>query len=725
LQNTCGANEACSGGTCNFLPQCSDGIDNDSDGATDYPADFSCESATDNDEFNLKSQCQDGIDNDGDNLIDHPQDPGCVNKQDNSESNGTVVCSSNSQCGTDGFVGGNFCQGNSVYRNYQTYTCNNPGTTSSTCSSSTVAQQQNACNSNQTCSNGTCSTNLTVSCNATPNPASAGQQVTFSATVAGGTGNYTYSWSGACTGSNTNCSTTLNQGNHTVSLTVTSGSQTQNATCSVPVNAVTCTTNSQCGTDGLTGGNFCQGNSVYRNYTTYTCNNPGTSNSYCSNSTAAQLQNSCGSNQTCSAGSCSNAQSHITVISPNGGEVWRFNETRRITWTSSGVNRVAIYIYNDTISGSGSTNYLDPAQTSTSVPASQGYFDWTILQNWLPHPVAPGNENRYKISIIDIDNVNQLNRASDSSDNYFTITGNTNIACSTNSQCGTNGFVGGNFCQGNSVYRNYTTYTCNNPGTRDSFCSNNTQAQLQSTCSSGQTCSNGTCSTINTCTSNSYQQCVGNAVYWFNSCGQQQSIIQTCNSNQVCQNNACVNQAQVSLSTITRVRNLSTGNLAWSQSVNAAPSDTLQYSITIQNISSTTATNVTIKETLPSRLIYANNLTVDGILNNGNILSGINLGNLAPGQTKTVIYQVQVAPANNFSFGTTSLLNAVTVIADSGISVSSNAPVFVTRATVGGATTISTGITSFFAESVVLPLGILLAGLWVSRKHLLPKKSIA
>src|SRR3989344_1207925 len=63
------------------------------------------------------------------------------------------VCSTNSQCGTDGFTGGPFCTGNGVYKNYITYTCNFPGTTNSSCSSSTTAQLQNMCLNNQTCSN--------------------------------------------------------------------------------------------------------------------------------------------------------------------------------------------------------------------------------------------------------------------------------------------------------------------------------------------------------------------------------------------------------------------------------------------------------------------------------------------------------------------------------------------------------------------------------------------
>lgn len=76
------------------VAQCSDGLDNDGDGAADYPNDFSCSSPTDTDETNPKSQCQDGIDNDGDGRTDFPSDSGCTSSQDNDEFNVSTACSS-------------------------------------------------------------------------------------------------------------------------------------------------------------------------------------------------------------------------------------------------------------------------------------------------------------------------------------------------------------------------------------------------------------------------------------------------------------------------------------------------------------------------------------------------------------------------------------------------------------------------------------------------------
>lgn len=70
--------------------QCNDGIDNDGDGYTDFPADAGCTSTTDNNEYNVPPVtfvCNDGIDNDGDSLVDYPADPGCSSTNDQSEYN--------------------------------------------------------------------------------------------------------------------------------------------------------------------------------------------------------------------------------------------------------------------------------------------------------------------------------------------------------------------------------------------------------------------------------------------------------------------------------------------------------------------------------------------------------------------------------------------------------------------------------------------------------------
>ena len=67
--------------------ECNDGLDNDTDGFTDYPDDPDCESASDNSEEAVIYACNDSLDNDGDGLVDYPNDPGCDSLSDNSEVN--------------------------------------------------------------------------------------------------------------------------------------------------------------------------------------------------------------------------------------------------------------------------------------------------------------------------------------------------------------------------------------------------------------------------------------------------------------------------------------------------------------------------------------------------------------------------------------------------------------------------------------------------------------
>jgi len=79
---------------------CSDGLDNDGDGLTDYSADPGCTSSQDIDEYNVP-QCSDGSDNDGDGVTDL-SDPGCSDYQDNTENTATTQCQDGSDNDGDG-----------------------------------------------------------------------------------------------------------------------------------------------------------------------------------------------------------------------------------------------------------------------------------------------------------------------------------------------------------------------------------------------------------------------------------------------------------------------------------------------------------------------------------------------------------------------------------------------------------------------------------------------
>jgi uncharacterized repeat protein (TIGR01451 family) len=701
-----------------------------------------------------------------------------------------ITCSSNTDCGNNAYTGSPSCQGNSVYQNYKTYVCSNPGTATSSCSNSTAPQFVNNCAANQTCSGGVCvDQNVTKTADLSiaksgPSTINRGQVISYTVTVtnhgpdtatgvtvgdtvpAGLTFNAGAS-SPTCSSGVYSSLVTCNQSslnnNQSTSFTIafnvptliacntvlenvaaTSSAEndpntSNNHTTIVqgPVRTtvqcpqVACSSNTDCGNNAYTGSPSCQGNSVYQNYITYTCLNPGTANSTCSNSTASQLKNNCTGNQTCSGGSCLNQ----------------------------------------------------------------------------------------------------------------------NIACSSNTDCGNNAYTGSPSCQGNSVYQNYITYTCLNPGTANSTCSNSTASQLKNNCTGNQTCSGGSCGT--NCSTHSYQQCNGSYLYWYDSCGNQQdsqfcqngcsgnscqnynyinSSVQTSpatnvynnqvtlngylynnnnNNDNNYNNNYCIsyvffqwgptisygnetihqqqnysgafsqivnlnntyngynnynngayhvravatlcqggtvygqdmafysnnnNNNGNSLTVSKTVKNLSNGS-GFASSTYAAPGDMVMFMITLPATGGQDVQNVFVRDSFPSNLIYKNQLVVACTSNNGNnsncnnnnynysgdITSGINLGTVYAGQTVTITYQAQLAPAQNFSYGATTLNNSVSVTSSgTGYNPTSNASVIVTRSAVYGASTISTGLTNnFWVDSFFLPLLITLILLWIWKSGML------
>jgi len=147
--------------------------------------------------------------------------------------------SSSHSCGSDACIG-------STWRNYY---CTGWGIctyTDTSCSPNCYSCGDGTCNSECGESSTNCPEDcgypeLSVTCSVNPNPAQINQLVTFTACPSGGTGTYTYLWSGACSNNQQNCSTSFNNpGNYSATVTVTSGNQTKSTSCSVTVEEPQC-----------------------------------------------------------------------------------------------------------------------------------------------------------------------------------------------------------------------------------------------------------------------------------------------------------------------------------------------------------------------------------------------------------------------------------------------------------------------------------------------------
>jgi len=231
------------------------------------------------------------------------------------ECSGSVRCSNNNQCGTDGFVGDPVCQNGNVYQNYKTYTCNEPGKLTSTCTDSTNLILKTTCT--QGCSNGAC---ITVTCHN----------------------------DSECNDNNPN----------THDVCINPG--TNQSRCEH--NTIRCNNNSECGTNGFTGDLFCQDGNVFQNYITFACNHPGSSCSSCTNSSEAILKSLCSFG--CTNGYCINNNIIVNLISPVNNSVFSnspsevefiFNVTSNSNIKNCSVN-ISGNIYTNTSAISKTTN---------------------------------------------------------------------------------------------------------------------------------------------------------------------------------------------------------------------------------------------------------------------------------------------------------------------------------------------------------------------------------
>ena len=334
-----------------------------------------------------------------------------------------IACSTNSNCGTDGFIGNQFCSTDDVYQNYRTFTCNNPGTISSSCSSSTESRLKNACDFS--CSNGAC----TGECNTNSD-----------CTADFNSGNYCSARNVVKDFHDFSCVNHACTENIVTQHVQTCSDLCTNGACV----AVACDANSDCGTNGVDGGRFCQTGDVYQNFKSFMCANPGTATSSCSSSANAQLVDDCTGNEICNNGAC-------VAVACNGN-------------TDCGTNGIegSAFCQNGDVYKNFRSFMCTNAGTSTSSCSSS--TNAQLVEDCTGNKIC--------------------------SDGACVA-----VVCNSNTDCGTNGLEGNKFCQSGDVYQNFKSFMCANPGTATSSCSNSANAQLVEDCATGKVCNNGACIT--------------------------------------------------------------------------------------------------------------------------------------------------------------------------------------------------------------------------------------
>jgi hypothetical protein len=171
------------------------------------------------------------------------------------------------------------------------------------------------------------------------------------------------------------------------------------------------------------------------------------------------------------------------------------------------------------------------------------------------------------------------------------------------------------------------------------------------------------------------------------------------------------------------IRNLTQQNFVWANTVIANPTDRIELQIVVKWNGAQTTNNVLVRETLDQKLLYQENLKLDGAPIGGNITTeNINIGSLESNQSKTITFEATVQPSENFSPGTVSLINTSTAFnTESADSVVSKVQV----AKQGGPTDISTGpltiwmIVGFFGVLIAAIGGVILYGKYYVKTRVL------
>jgi len=263
------------------------------------------------------------------------------------------------------------------------------------------------------------------------------------------------------------------------------------AGCSEGKCKITCHNNSDCG-NPFYSDPFCTINNLTRNLTIPTCENPNTILSFCSNVSSLVVNKTCEFG--CSNSNCNPGVHDVAILNGirletlNGTVVSGIINCEKEYNVIINVSNLGNFYENVTFHGDvGGLLFVNHSDIINFAPGSR-----VLLVKKVKLDLNPGVYSMGINATIPIDNV--------PGNNYATRQIQIDCpVCSLDSECGTD-TNSDNFCSGKNVYKNYTSFTCNNAGEINSYCSNSTITIVNKTCS--QTCSEGKCISCSTVISN-------------------------------------------------------------------------------------------------------------------------------------------------------------------------------------------------------------------------------
>jgi len=361
-----------------------------------------------------------------------------------------IGCKSDLDCGTNIFFGTSSCSNNDLFQEFKTFSCSNPGTSSSSCSfniSNLLKQDcgENSCSNfganycksnnvykNQTClekgcSGSDCFTNTII------------EEFLVDSCDSGETcksGKCEKSCSDLCISGEKMCSgdATKTCGDYNGDgcsewgsvISCDSGKTCRNGEC-VKIN---CYADADCGARGFILTPTCKNNDLFQDFKTFTCKNPGLTTSSCEFSITNLLKQDCGEN------SCSNF----------GTNYCKSNSVYK----------------NQTCLDKGCSDNACFSKTVIEeflVDSCDNYCENGLCKEFICEKDLDCNDNNAytKDSCLS-------SGTKDSSCKHDAI------KCLNNNDCGTNIFFGDKTCKNNDLFQDFKTFSCKNPGLTTSSC---------------------------------------------------------------------------------------------------------------------------------------------------------------------------------------------------------------------------------------------------------------
>jgi len=463
---------------------------------------------------------------------------------------------------------------------------------------------------------------LSVSCQAYPNPAQINQIVTFLAQASGGTGSYSYSWSGACIGNSQSCQRSFSgAGSYSATVTVTSGCQTKSATCSVTVEAPPPPPPSCQDECSPAGAKRCACSTQYQvcgNYDSDPCLEwspiqncpPGT---ICQNGECISQPPSC--QDECSYSSQKERRCNGNIVEER--DCGNYDTDSCLEWSSW-------YKVEDCGTDSWADNYRCFGNILQREKIRKGClnnacFEQRVWENW---------EDCASQGKICLNNqcISQLKVSCQAYPNPAKVNEMVTFLAQASGGTGSYSYSWSGACIGNSqsCQRSFSA-----PG--NYLAKVSVQSDSQSATAECEVKVEPLPSLI------------------------------------------------PGLSILKTGRNLSRQESTFSKSISASPGEEIEFKIVVTSTGSDTARNVILKDILDKKLIYLDELKIDAEPASQNILNGISLGDIEAGKTKTVTFKAKTALAEEFSYGTTVLTNIAEVKADQVPTLQDSASVIVLK----------------------------------------------